>query len=126
MLILNKFKNNYIYIKEKDSNPPNIYEKFYTLDQLISINSWFKIFDNIKDLLQEFKLLIKNESFLLNLKTEGEISLYIILPNTLIEPKEIIIPQDRIKERQLFREIHLHPLNIEQNHRQKQKTLMIV
>ena len=113
----------HIYIKEKDSNPPNIYEKFYTLDQLISINSWFKIFDNIKDLLKEFKLLIKNESFLLNLKTECEISLYIILPNTLIEPKEIIIPQDRIKERKLFREINLHLLNIEQNHRQETKNI---
>ena len=113
----------HIYIKEKDSNPPNIYENYYTLDQLISINSWFKIFYNIKDLLKEFELLIKNQSFSLKLKKEGEISLYIVLPNTLIDPIEIIIPQDRIKERKLFREIYLHLLNVEQNHRQETKNI---
>ena len=113
----------HIYIKEKDSNPPNIYENFFTLDQLIFINSWFQIFDNMNDLLKEFELLIKNESFSLKLKNEGEISLYIVLPNTLIDPIEIIIPQDRIKERKLYREIYLHLLNVEQNHRQQTKKI---
>lgn len=112
-----------IYIYEKDSNPKNIYEKYFTLEELIETNDWFKIFENIKDLLIELELLVKNENLGIKLKKEGELSLYIILPNKLMNPVEIIIPQNGIKERKLFKELYLNLLNIEQRHRQESKRI---
>ena len=55
----NKLK---IFVLERDSNPKNIFEKIFSLDELIQTNDWFKIFDNIKDLLNELELLIKNDN----------------------------------------------------------------
>ena len=112
-----------IYIIEKDSNPKNIYEKIFTLDELIEINDWFKIFYNIKDLLSELELLVKNDNLGIKLKTFGELSLYLILPNKLMDPIEIIIPQNGVKERKLFKELYLTLLNIEQRHRQESKRI---
>ena len=60
-----------IFIREKDSNPINEYEKYFTLDELIQKNDWFNIFDNIKDLLSELELLIKNDNLGIKLKKEG-------------------------------------------------------
>jgi hypothetical protein len=93
------------------------------LDELIKINDWFKIFENIKDLLTEFELLIKNDNLGIKLKKEGEISLYIILPNKLMQPVEIILPQNGLKEKKLFKEIYLNLLNIEQKHRQDMRRI---
>ena len=112
-----------IFIREKDSNPINIYEKYFSLDELIQKNDWFNIFDNIKDLLSELELLIKNDNLGIKLKKEGELSLYIILPNKLMNPVEIIVPQNGIKERKLFKELYLSLLNIEQKHRQESKRI---
>ena len=112
-----------IFIQEKDSNPINIYEKYFTLDELIQNNDWFNIFDNIKDLLSELELLVKNDNLGIKLKKEGELSLYIILPNKLMNPVEIIVPQNGIKERKLFKELYLSLLNIEQKHRQESKRI---
>ena len=112
-----------VYISEKNSNPKNTYEKIFTLVELIEINDWFKIFDNIKDLLSELQLLVKNDNLGIKLKKEGELSLYIILPNRLMNPIELIIPQNGIKERKLFKELYLTLLNIEQKHRQESKRI---
>ena len=112
-----------IFIHERDSNPKNIYERKFTLNELIQTNDWFKIFDNIKDLLAEFELLIKNDNLGIKLKKEGELSLYIILPNKLMHPVEIILPQNGLKEKKLFKEIYLSLLNIEQKHRQEMKRI---
>ena len=112
-----------VYIHEKDSNPKNIYEKNFTLDELIEINDWFKIFYNIKDLLSELELLVKNDNLGIKLKNFGELSLYIILPNKLMDPIEIIVPQNGVKERKLFKELYLTLLNIEQKHRQETKRI---
>ena len=113
----------HIFIHERDSNPKNIYERKFTLNELIQTNDWFKIFDNIKDLLAEFELLIKNDNLGIKLKKEGELSLYIILPNKLMHPVEIILPQNGLKEKKLFKEIYLSLLNIEQKHRQEMKRI---
>ena len=112
-----------VFIKEKDSNPVNIYEKNFSLDELIEFNDWFKIFDNIKDLLSELELLVKNDNLEIKLKKEGELSLYIILPNKLMNTVELIVPQNGIKERKLFKELYLSLLNIEQKHRQESKRI---
>ena len=40
-----------------------------------------------------------------------------------MNPVEIIIPQNGIKERKLFKEIYLSLLNIEQKHRQETKRI---
>ena len=119
----NKDDNIRIFIHERDSNPKNIYEKKFTLNELIQTNDWFKIFDNIKDLLNELELLIKNDNLGIKLKKEGELSLYIILPNKLMHPVEIILPQNGLKEKKLFKEIYLSLLNIEQKHRQEMKRI---
>ena len=119
----NKDDNIRIFIHERDSNPKNIYEKKFTLNELIQTNDWFKIFDNIKDLLNELELLIKNDNLGIKLKKEGELSLYIILPNKLMKPVEIILPQNGIKEKKLFKEIYLSLLNIEQKHRQEMQRI---
>ena len=119
----NKDDNIRIFIHERDSNPNNIYEKKFTLNELIQTNDWFKIFDNIKDLLNELELLIKNDNLGIKLKKEGELSLYIILPNKLMKPVEIILPQNGIKEKKLFKEIYLSLLNIEQKHRQEMQRI---
>ena len=112
-----------IFIHERDSNPKNIFEKTFSLDELILTNDWFKIFDNIKDLLAELELLIKNDNLGIKLKKEGELSLFIILPNKLMQPVEIVLPQNGLKERKLFKEIYLSLLNIEQKHRQEMKRI---
>ena len=119
----NKDDNIRIFIHERDSNPKNIYEKKFTLNELIQTNDWFKIFDNIKDLLNELELLIKNDNLGIKLRKEGELSLYIILPNKLMKPVEIILPQNGIKEKKLFKEIYLSLLNIEQKHRQEMQRI---
>ena len=112
-----------IFIREKDSNPKNIYERIISLEELVEKNDWFKIFDNIKDLLSELELLVKNDNLGIKLKKEGELSLYIILPNRLMNPIEIIVPEIGIKERKLFKELYLTLLNIEQKHRQESKRI---
>ena len=112
-----------VFIHEKDSNPKITYEKIFSLEDLIQINDWFKIFDNIKDLLSELQLLVKNDNLGIKLKKEGELSLYIILPNRLMNPIELIIPQNSIKERKLFKELYLTLLNLEQKHRQESKRI---
>ena len=112
-----------IFVHERDSNPKNVYEKSFTLEELIQTNDWFKIFDNIKDLLTELQLLIKNDNLGIKLKKEGELSLYIILPNKLMQPVEIVLPQNGLKEKKLFKEIYLSLLNIEQKHRQEMKRI---
>ena len=116
----NKLK---IFVLERDSNPKNIFEKIFSLDELIQTNDWFKIFDNIKDLLNELELLIKNDNLGIKLKKEGELSLYIILPNKLMQPVEIVLPQNNLKEKKMFKEIYLSLLNIEQKHRQEMKRI---
>ena len=88
-----------ILIHERDSNPKNIYEKTFSLEDLIQTNDWFKIFDNIKDLLSELELLIKNDNLGIKLKKEGELSLYIILPNKLMKPVDIVLQQNAIKDK---------------------------
>jgi hypothetical protein len=101
-----------ILIHERDSNPKNIYEKTFSLEDLIQTNDWFKIFDSIK-----------NDNLGIKLKKEGELSLYIILPNKLMAPVEIVLPQNGLKEKKLFKEIYLSLLNIEQKHRQEMKRI---
>lgn len=117
----NKDNHIRIIVHERDSNPKNIYEKKFKLNELIQTNDWFKIFDNIKDLLTELELLIKNDNLGVKLKKEGELSLFIILPNKLMKPVEIVLPQNGMKEKKLFKEIYLSLLNIEQKHRQEMK-----
>ena len=112
-----------IIVHEKDSNPENIYQKNYSLEELVQINDWFKIFDNMKDLLNELELLVKNENLGIKLKKEGELSLYIIIPNKMIDPIEIVVPQNGLKERKLLKEIYLSLLHIEQKHRQESKRI---
>ena len=112
-----------VFIHEKDSNPKNTYEKIFSLEELVQINSWFRIFDNIKELFAELELLIKNDSLVIKLKKEGELSLFIVSPNKLLEPIELIIPQNGRNERKLFKEIYLTLLNIEQKHRQESKRI---
>ena len=57
-----------IKISEKDSFPQNEYENFYSLEDLIKIDKWFKIFYNIESLLIELDQLTKNESFVIERK----------------------------------------------------------
>ena len=55
MILLSKEKNNKnIFLFEQDP--------IFFLDELIQLNDWFKIFDNIKDLLSELELLVKNDN----------------------------------------------------------------
>ena len=112
-----------ILIHEKDSNPKNTYMNKYTLEKLIQINDWFKIFNDIKDLLSEFELLLKNDNLKIKLQKEGELSLFIVLPNKLMKPIELVLIQNQMKERKLFKELYLTLLNIEQKHRQEARKI---
>jgi hypothetical protein len=112
-----------ILVDEKNSNPKNTYESKFSLEELIKLNDWFKIFNDINDLLSEFELLLKNDNLRIKLKKEGELSLFIILPNKLMEPIELVLHQNQLKERKLFKELYLALLNIEQKHRQEARKI---
>ena len=79
--------------------------------------------NNIKDLLSELQLLVKNGNLGIILKKEGELSLYIILSNKLMNPIELIIPQNDIKERKLLKQLYLTLLNNEQKHLHESKRI---
>ena len=51
-----------INVKEKDSFPQNEYENYFTLDDLVNIDKWFKIFYNVENLIVELDQLTKNEN----------------------------------------------------------------
>ena len=44
-----------IKVTEKDSFPKNEYENYYSLEDLIKLDEWFKIFYNIESLIIEFE-----------------------------------------------------------------------
>ena len=91
-----------IKVSEKNSFPPNEFENFYSLEDLIKIDKWFKIFYNIESLLIELEQLTKNESFLIEKKKKDCLSLYIIFPINLLEKIEIPIPINEIDDKDLF------------------------
>ena len=91
-----------IKISEKDSFPHNEYENFYSLEDLIKIDKWFKIFYNIESLLIELDQLTKNESFVIERKKKDCLSLYILFPINLLEKIEIPIPINEIDNKDLF------------------------
>ena len=62
-----------IKISEKNSYPPNEFENFYSLEDLIKIDKWFKIFYNIENLLTELEQLTKNERFSIERKKKEKI-----------------------------------------------------
>ena len=51
-----------INVKEKDYFPQNEYENYFTLDDLVNKDKWFKIFYNVEKLITELYQLIKNEN----------------------------------------------------------------
>ena len=53
---------------EKNSMPQNIYENYFSMQDLIKINSWFKIFYNLNQFLIEVEILAKNQSFEIEIK----------------------------------------------------------
>ena len=87
---------------EKNTFPQNEFENFYSLEDLIKIDKWFKIFYNIENLLIEFEQLIKNENFSIERKKKDCLSLYIIFPINLLEKIEIPIPINEIDNKDLF------------------------
>ena len=91
-----------IKVSEKESFPPNEYENFYTLEDLIKIDKWFKIFYNIESLLIEFDQLTKNESFAIERRKKDCLSLYILFPINLLDKIEIPIPINEIDSKDLF------------------------
>lgn len=94
-----------IKVIEKNSFPQNEFENFYTLEDLIKIDKWFKIFYNIENLLLEFEQLTKNESFCVELKKKDCLSLYIVFPINLLERIEIPIPINEIDNKDLFSQL---------------------
>ena len=91
-----------IKVTEKDSFPKNEYENYYSLEDLIKINNWFKIFYNIESLIIELEQLTKNESFAIEKKKKEVLSLYIIFPINLLEKIEIQLPINEIDNKDLF------------------------
>lgn len=91
-----------IKISEKNSYPPNEFENFYSLEDLIKIDKWFKIFYNIENLLTELEQLTKNERFSIERKKKDCLSLYILFPIDLLEKIEIPIPLNEVNNKDLF------------------------
>lgn len=91
-----------IKASEKNSFPPNEFENFYSLEDLIKIDKWFKIFYNIDSLLIELEQLSKNERFSIERKKKDCLSLYIFFPIDLLEKIEIPIPLNEVNNKDLF------------------------
>ena len=94
-----------IKVIEKNSFPPNEFENFYSLDDLIKIDKWFKIFYNIENLIIELDQLTKNESFVIERRKKDCLSLFIIFPINLLEKIEIPIPINEIDNKDLFMQL---------------------
>ena len=101
-LIKDKIK---ISAVEKDSFPQNRYENYYSLEDFIKINKWFNIFYTIENLLTEFELLTKNESFVIEEKNKNVLSLYIVFPIDLLDRIEIQLPINEINNLDLFSQL---------------------
>ena len=101
-LIKDKIK---ISAVEKDSFPQNRYENYYSLEDFIKINKWFNIFYTIENLLTEFELLTKNESFIIEEKNKNVLSLYIVFPIDLLDRIEIQLPINEINNLDLFSQL---------------------
>ena len=101
-LIKDKIK---ISAVEKDSFPQNKYENYYSLEDFIKINKWFNIFYTIENLLTEFELLTKNESFVIEEKNKNVLSLYIVFPIDLLDRIEIQLPINEINNLDLFSQL---------------------
>lgn len=112
-----------VFVEEKDYASDVSYENYFTMDELIQINSWFKIFYNMKDLLQELDLLTRNESLDIKLVKEGEIRLFIIFPSDLMENIELILPQNGLHEKEMFKQLYNNLLEIEQKHKEETKQI---
>jgi hypothetical protein len=91
-----------IKVTEKDSFPNNEYENYYSLEDLIKIDEWFKIFYNIESLIIELEQLTKNESFEIEKKKKEVLSLYIVFPINLKEKIELQLPINEIDNKDLF------------------------
>ena len=91
-----------IKVIEKNSFPQNEFENFYSLEDLIKIDKWFKIFYNIENLLIEFDQLTKNEYFSIERRKKDCLSLYITFPINLLDKIEIPIPINEIDNKDLF------------------------
>ena len=91
-----------IKVIEKNSFPPNEFENFYSLEDLIKIDKWFKIFYNIENLIIELEQLTKNESFVIERRKKDCLSLYILFPINLLDKIEIPIPINEIDNKELF------------------------
>jgi hypothetical protein len=91
-----------IKISEKNSFPSNEFENFYSLENLIKIDKWFKIFYNVESLLIELEQLTKNERFSIERKKKDCLSLFIYFPINLLEKIEIPIPLNEINNKDLF------------------------
>ena len=101
-LIKDKIK---ISAVEKDSFPQNKYENYYSLEDFIKINKWFNIFYTIENLLTEFELLTKNESFVIEEKNKNVLSLFIVFPIDLLDRIEIQLPINEINNLDLFSQL---------------------
>ena len=101
-LIKDKIK---ISAVEKDSFPQNKYENYYSLEDFIKINKWFNIFYTIENLLTEFELLTKNESFVIEEKNRYVLSLFIVFPIDLLDRIEIQLPINEINNLDLFSQL---------------------
>ena len=53
---------------EKNTMPPNIYENYFSMSNLLKINNWFKIFYNLDQFFQDIEEIAKNENFELSIK----------------------------------------------------------
>lgn len=91
-----------IKVIEKNSFPQNEFENFYSLEDLIKIDKWFKIFYNIENLLIEFDQLTKNKYFSIERRKKDCLSLYITFPINLLDKIEIPIPINEIDNKDLF------------------------
>ena len=91
-----------IKVTEKDSFPKNEYENYYSLEDLIKLDEWFKIFYNIESLIIEFEQLTKNENFEIEKKKKEVLSLYIVFPINLKEKIEILLPINQIDNKDMF------------------------
>ena len=91
-----------INVKEKDSFPQNEYENYFTLDDLVNIDKWFKIFYNVENLIAQLDQLTKNENVAFERKKKDVLSLYINFPIDLLERIEIPLPINEIDNKDLF------------------------
>ena len=91
-----------INVKEKDSFPQNEYENYFTLDDLVNIDKWFKIFYNVENLIVELDQLTKSQNVAFERKKKDVLSLYINFPIDLLERIEIPLPINEIDNKDLF------------------------